>query len=460
MKILISETTVTSCLLLPFLIDLANAGNVSVVRRVDAGHIAVTVDASGATSAAVPASDEGQIVAATQKSLAPSADVDRHIHVMVDALGVPSAMGTSSVSSHDDFAASHTSIIRQGNRMGARHDNLLELVHDPGLSLLAATMPSGQDNKLGHYVDPNVSRSGGLALTRIPNYFGDVVQHLAKVEMGFAAPIVPNGRPLGLQLLLRSIIMYVVCFAWVAGGLFIVGFWLRSVFTSSPVLFYSDAVVKESEKPEKQYLRTVCETKECEAFLESFNTIPRKVQLRISGRRSVDKQGVVGFFWHFRRGNTADVFFTAHLDLKLFVSAGSICKEELAAVRAFIETKNPLAVLSIRKNLKWDGLHEVTQNIRDRLHELGFSGVVDVGLEGNDRLLVRHNHEWTNFIHSPATWVLACCSVLGGFLLMPYMWARTRRTSIESTFRVNVHPKDYWDLVGVGIDAHHGFVLR
>lgn len=244
--------------------------------------------------------------------------------------------------------------------------------------------------------------------------------------------------------LLRSVMCFLLAVLFSSVIVYRMGWTPRG--TDPSVLFYCRQSRKE---------QLVCESVEPDAFLEVFNQPPMTVCLRMVGSR-LEPHGIGRYMGRL----AGSVQFDVSLDLKPFISHGEISEKETESVKQFINGANMLEVLTVEKSVRWKGMDEVRNNIRQRLLTLGFAGNVNIWFEGDEKIVICHNHRWSNFLRSSATQLLVGISVVGGVFLIPYVWIRGRHKVIESKFRIDVEPAQYWDLISAGVDAQRGFELK
>lgn len=227
----------------------------------------------------------------------------------------------------------------------------------------------------------------------------------------------------------------------------------------SLALYYSN--------PTNNHSRRICETNSAHSFLQAFNSQPRNVRLRIVGRISEPSllrriarslRHSADYFCLFSRPSTSLVLFDVSLDLAPFVTGdGEIDEEDMKTLEQFLDTKNHLAVLTLRKLVEWKCWEDVATNIRQRLRSLGFWGEVEVFFEAAEEVSIFQNQQWSNFVRNRITQVLVALSVVGVFFWVPYVWARQQEVKIKARFAINLDPGRYWELVAQGLHSVEGF---
>lgn len=223
----------------------------------------------------------------------------------------------------------------------------------------------------------------------------------------------------------------------------------------SPIAFYSD--------PTSHLPRLTCPSCEEDAFLSAFNGQPQEVGLRVVGMRRDEAASHVSAWLHtFQRAipirnMASSVLFDIRLDLAPFISVSDLEEQEAAKLNRYLESSNPLEVLVLQKHVFWADWEDVATNIRQRLRSVGFAGDIDVRLEAREEMIIRRNDTWCNFVRNPVTKMLALLSVLGFTVWVPYVWWRSKKTKLQSKFKINVDPAGYWVLLADGLDSVTGF---
>jgi len=235
----------------------------------------------------------------------------------------------------------------------------------------------------------------------------------------------------------------------------------------SPVAYYS----QPKHYPYEQ--RAICETNDVGAFLAAFNTQPQNVRLRITGRNP--EPGRFGRFLRtlnahatnsrglaqllpMRQRRRGSFVFDVSLDLSPFITNdGGVSEDNLAILQKYLNTNNHLEAVRIEKHVDWPLWEDVATNIQQRLKTLGFPGDVEVRFEAQDEVLIYQNHKWSNFVRNRVTQALVVISIFGSAFWLPYVWARSKVTKVETRFQINVDPARYWELVADGLSAAEGF---
>jgi len=180
-------------------------------------------------------------------------------------------------------------------------------------------------------------------------------------------------------------------------------------------------------------------------FLSIFNQRPSFVTLQVSGftpSLTMDRRAV-----SWRGGRYLNDFNFA-LDLSSFVSLdGTVAAGDHEVLQQFLHCTNALESCEIQKDVEWSAFDEVAERIRARFREQGFRGVVDVQLNGKDRVHVLQNKPWSNFMHHRTTRTLAVLSLVGAPFYMFYLWLRCSKNQVQSRFSINASSDEYWALV-------------
>lgn len=233
----------------------------------------------------------------------------------------------------------------------------------------------------------------------------------------------------------------------------------------SPAAYYSE--------PKNYQQRIICESHEVDSFLAAFNTQPQNVCLRIVGRNpepggfrrflrtlnahSARSRGLAAVL-PMRQRRRLHVLFDVCLDLTPFITGdGRLSDDNLVILQNYLGSKNHLERVLLQKKVDWPVWEDIATNIRQRLRSLGFPGDVEVRFEAEDEVLVYQNHKWSNFVRNRVTQALVMISIVGSAVWIPYVWARSKTTKVETRFRINVDPARYWELVCDQLSAADGF---
>jgi len=226
----------------------------------------------------------------------------------------------------------------------------------------------------------------------------------------------------------------------------------RQAKNNSAVTYYAD--------PRYHNLTTDCE--DAESFLEAFNQPPSDAQLQVVGlvRLPLVPDAIVeAVTWLGARYRVA---FSFTLDLSPWlVPLGAAAPEgehsewlagvaldDVARLRQYLATDtNDLSVVQLEKHVEWKDWEELATNIKSKIRQGGFNGVIDVRRKCSDVVTVHKNKHWANFMHSRTTKVLMALSVVGWFFCQVYMWLRHWSIVIPCRYKVDVNIGQYWSLI-------------
>lgn len=205
-----------------------------------------------------------------------------------------------------------------------------------------------------------------------------------------------------------------------------------------------------------------------QGFLDAFDKPPSSARLTVSGWELVDHEPSIFFdsdhlFWN---GGNYRVAFSFALDLTPWLepttmtdassleqagsaSVGGVGSEDRSALRRFLRREtNDLATVELHKTVIWADWEDLATNIKLRLREQGFTGVVHVRCEGDESITVLRNSSWAHFMRARATRAIAALSIVGWGFYELYMWIRVRKLVLRSKHHINVPIQQYWRLVG------------
>lgn len=231
----------------------------------------------------------------------------------------------------------------------------------------------------------------------------------------------------------------------------------RQACNNSPVTYYSN--------PRLHNL--AMEGHELDEFMGTFNQAPKNITLQVSGFVPVTEEMVGNVHW---RGENFQVAFTFSLDLSPWVVRESnastspaqqtrslhdgVLPEDRSRLRCVLEhCHNDLCHVELVKEVIWPDWEELATNIKHRIRQSGFDGVIVVNRIDADTLQVHKNKPWANFMHSRSTRVLCALSVVGWLFYVPYMWLRCKKVSVKSHFKVDVSIAGYWPLIADKLTA-------
>lgn len=235
----------------------------------------------------------------------------------------------------------------------------------------------------------------------------------------------------------------------------------RAASNNSSVKFYADPRVEP----------LMIDTSDLDDFMNTFMQPPKSCQLQVQGlmpipallanlvEGAIEWQG--GYYRHI---------FSFNLDLTHFLVpnvaaedrlrsdvAEGLQVEELEDLRCFLSgNANDLANVRLLKEVAWDGWEELATNIKQKIRQGGFEGLIHVSWKNTETLTVYKNRTWANFLHMGVTRVLLGLSIVGYVWYLPYMWLRQRGPELHPQFRVDVEISDYWRLISDKI-SERGF---
>jgi hypothetical protein len=235
----------------------------------------------------------------------------------------------------------------------------------------------------------------------------------------------------------------------------------RQAVNHSRVTYYADP----------RYHANVTDSDELEVFLDSFNVPPKSVHLRVTGYTpSHGCSGPRHICWNDEQYR---VDFTFALDLSPWVvreerqsCEGStpqervalqegVVQEDLVKLSLFLEhDMNDMATVNIHKEISWPRWEELATNIKQRIRDRGFTGIISIDREENDAMTIYKNKQWANFMHSKALKVIFALSIVGWAAYLPYMYLRCTILQVRSFFRVDISIDDYWPLISDHLSAN------
>jgi len=236
----------------------------------------------------------------------------------------------------------------------------------------------------------------------------------------------------------------------------------RQAVNRSRVTYYADP----------RYHACVSEGHEKEAFLEAFNGPPRGVHLRVTGYTpSTEHDGRHDVSWN---DSNYRVDFTFALDLSPWVvrehrerceTPGApsetrrledgVVAEDLMQLREFLDkNKNDMAGVQVHKEISWPGWEELATNIKQRIRERGFTGIISIDRTESDSMTIYKNKQWANFMHGKTLKVILALSLVGWAAYLPYMYLRCSLQRVRSFFRVDISIDDYWPLISDNLSAN------
>lgn len=223
----------------------------------------------------------------------------------------------------------------------------------------------------------------------------------------------------------------------------------RQAMNDSPVMYYADP----------RFHNIVTEDQELDSFVDSFASVPKDVQLQVTGFVPMPDPIPNGVEWN---GQEYHVAFTFSLDLSPWVVRAQnedvaaeglrlqdgVVEEDRVRLASFLAWDgNDLASVEVVKQVAWDDWEELATNIKHRIRQRGFTGVISVHQGAPLAVNVYKNKTWANFMHSRLTKVLCALSVLLWVVYLPYVWLRSTKLSIRARYKVDIPVRQYWDLI-------------
>eukprot|EP00441_Pelagodinium_beii_P015696 CAMPEP_0197665950 /NCGR_PEP_ID=MMETSP1338-20131121/60977_1 /TAXON_ID=43686 ORGANISM="Pelagodinium beii, Strain RCC1491" /NCGR_SAMPLE_ID=MMETSP1338 /ASSEMBLY_ACC=CAM_ASM_000754 /LENGTH=372 /DNA_ID=CAMNT_0043244891 /DNA_START=97 /DNA_END=1212 /DNA_ORIENTATION=+ len=229
----------------------------------------------------------------------------------------------------------------------------------------------------------------------------------------------------------------------------------RQATNASPIIYYADP----------RYSDAVVDSNDLDEYLEAFNQPPTDVQLHVRGL--VPLPGllphVVDDSVELWQGLYYRYAFSFSLDLTPWIVAedgeagdvrNGMPEDDLKTLAEFLETNsNDLGRVQIRKTVSWHAWEELAMNIKHKIRQSGFTGVLQVNFKQNDVMSVYKNTPWANFLHMSSTKILCGLSIFGYILYFPYMWFRVSGPVLRSNFKIDIDVDSYWELVGNKLSA-------
>lgn len=254
-----------------------------------------------------------------------------------------------------------------------------------------------------------------------------------------------------------------------AVALAIVAMYFLILVFSASIKFHdahNDSLVTYYADP--RYHSLVTEGDDAASFLDVFNQAPKTANLQVTGFLPVPEgQGSVQW-----RGDHYRVAFAFALDLSPWVMrepdggadprapAGDarlstqpllrdgVPVDERSTLETFLATNtNELAIVEVEKNIVWPDSEELATNIKHRIRQMGFQGVIGINLSESEKVSVFKNAPWANFMHSHTVKILVVLSMCGWIFYFPYMWLRCSTLKIRSRYKVDLPISSYWPLI-------------
>jgi len=313
-----------------------------------------------------------------------------------------------------------------------------------------------------HWRQAVVKWMGEVDLSKKQYNWLDMMQDIGG---GTGASLTASGDTLLSQALLRrmkyqdKVVMLLLLLAYTGSLMFSASLAYRQASNNYPVTYYAD--------PRSQTSTT--ESHDMEGFAYAFNQPPKDVQLQVMGLVPLpplpDFVMDVGFEW---LGARYRIEFSFALDLSPWLvrdgeaptrdprnpavneeeAMVGITPEERQKLRDWLrDNKNDLAYIDMTKEVCWPGWEDLATNVKSKIRQAGFTGVIRVRHTTQESFGVHKNRPWANFMHSRTTKVLCALSVFGWFFYQPYMWLRHSSTRVCTKYRVQIPVNQFWRLI-------------
>eukprot|EP00931_Biecheleriopsis_adriatica_P008414 TRINITY_DN109602_c0_g1_i1.p1 TRINITY_DN109602_c0_g1~~TRINITY_DN109602_c0_g1_i1.p1 ORF type:complete len:439 (-),score=87.68 TRINITY_DN109602_c0_g1_i1:29-1249(-) len=353
----------------------------------------------------------------------------------------------------EDGGNSSVGLARYANDAAPREDPATTFTLGEGTMENAPTMftPTGESEQLARY--RRRLRQLDMKLKLKPSTPKEILLALGG---GTGAGTTAHDEHLTEDLLLRmrcqdKMVLLLMLVAYFVSLLFSASLAFRQACNDSPIKFYGDPRVNGN----------MLDSNDLDEFLEAFNGPPSQVQLQVQGLIPV--RGLLAHMldssvqW---QGNHYLPAFSYCLDLSSWLVPGErdgtaddrtdgVSSEDVAELDRFLqENQNDLGTVEFRKNVIWPGWEELATNIKQKIRQQGFDGIIHVSLQKSETLTVYKNRPWANFLHMSSTRTLCALSVFGYLWYAPYMWLRQRGPVITSNFHIDLDINDYWQLIG------------
>lgn len=254
-------------------------------------------------------------------------------------------------------------------------------------------------------------------------------------------------------------VMLLVLVVYMVALAFSVNLTYRQASNNSPVTYYADP----------RFNNLLMEGHDLDVFLHTFNQAPKNISLRVAGFVPVAEDMDGNTHW---RGENYQTAFTFSLDLSPWMVRETqtvdqtsslqptrslhdgVLPEDRSSLNYLLNSdNNDLGYVEIVKHVKWPDWEELATNIKHRIRQSGFNGVIRVDRGQTDEKHVYKNKPWANFMHARATRVLCALSIVGWLVYVPYMWLRCKSIVVRSYYRVDVDISEYWPLISEQLTA-------
>jgi len=224
----------------------------------------------------------------------------------------------------------------------------------------------------------------------------------------------------------------------------------RHANNNSSVTYYADP----------RFYNLMFEAHDFERFLETFNQPPKDCHLQVTGLMPsspfAEQFADAAVEW---LGGQHRVAFSFALDLSPWMvrdgpdeadppSSAGVHQDDLETLRRWLsEDQNDLACVNMVKEISWPCWEDLAINIKTRIRQSGFRGVIAVHHSAKESVVVYKNRRWANFMYGQTMKVLCALSLFGWCLYQPYMWMRRHSIDVRCKYRVNVGIDEYWSLI-------------
>lgn len=249
------------------------------------------------------------------------------------------------------------------------------------------------------------------------------------------------------------ILLIVVYMAFISSSLSVLYAQLRN---RSLVTFYAD--------PREDMLSI--NDHRLETFLDTFNQSPKMHHLQVSGFRPLPANGTLPAEEEVTEinGDCYTLAFSFSLDLTTWISRareeGSPVHREFPPHRQGVNSEdvrkldrflrydtNSLASVELTKQVDWPHWEELATNIKLRIRQKGFDGIVTVTRPEGEPLHIYKNEHWANFVHNRVTKALVALTFIGWVLYSLYMWIRCTKLVVRTRHCVEIDINNYWELI-------------
>lgn len=228
----------------------------------------------------------------------------------------------------------------------------------------------------------------------------------------------------------------------------------QQVRNRSSVTFYAD--------PREEQL--TIDDHRLDTFLDMFNRAPKQHHLQVSGfvktpqawESMVAGPGITE--WN---GESYMLAFSFALDLANWIARGDgadhghvpanrhgVSSDGLRQLHRFLRAEgNSLACVELRKDIDWPQWEDLATNIKLRIKQSGFNGLVTVHRPSFETLHVHKNTHWANFMHNRVTKALLALTIVGWLFYLVYMWLRCTKLVVSTRHRVDIDISRYWAFI-------------